>query len=440
MGGNDANARAMAGETVDPDEPPKKVAPEAELEGPPDDGGPWDYPEAGDAPAAPAVASKKPAPASEGAAPSKWASLWQNVGPWLAEKPPERRWLLNWPKHPHPQGTVTGGDGCLPCGVVGVLAASGGAGKTRAAVALAVSVATGEPWLADSRPGADQVAGPVPGFEVATPGRALLILGEETPEECHRRLWHVVEDLRLPVHLRRLVADRVEVLPLAGVVAPLTQGQRAENPGDLTVDALALEAELRARAPYALVVVDPLSRMAGEGSEVDNALATRFMQVVEKLAKAAGGDDGPATALVVHHMSQSGAQGASTGAAAVRGATGLVDGARWVATLLPDPNLPREYARFELVKTNYSRAGGELLARGPHGELYVQSHGPGSDYEHRADLAEVEKDELKKAAQKRREELKNTRSGEAGGARSKKKAPAASKKAPSSDTDDNGGY
>lgn len=124
-------------------------------------------------------------------------SLWRALEPTLLTDPPEpRRWLL---RHPDPESADIGandGSGLLPLGKVGVLSAEGGAGKTSVLVALALSVATGRPWLGHFRVD-----------EAARRGRVLLALGEEDEEEVHRRLYAASEALGLDGESRKEAAS-----------------------------------------------------------------------------------------------------------------------------------------------------------------------------------------------------------------------------------------
>src|SRR5262245_66496357 len=86
---------------------------------------------------------------------------------WFSEVPRDREWLL--------KDSRANGRGVLPAGKVGGLIAAGGIGKTMVLTQLALAVAGGFRWL-DT-------------FDV-TPGRVLLVLGEEDEEEARRRTYH----------------------------------------------------------------------------------------------------------------------------------------------------------------------------------------------------------------------------------------------------------
>lgn len=228
--------------------------------------------------------------------------------------PPRRAWLLTQPN----------GLGVIPRGKVGLLAAEGGCGKTSALLALAVSLATGRPWFGQ--------------FMVPDDlgGRILLLLGEEDEAEIHRRLYGIAEGLRLSQREREACAARITAVPLAGVPVSLTEATGAPTP---------LVAELCNRLAsdeWALIALDPLSRFAGPDTEVDNTLATRFVQVCEQVTEARGH---PAVIVAAHSSKQSRRQGSVD----LRGATGLGDAARLVMTLRRD----RDIVLFGVSKSNY---------------------------------------------------------------------------------------
>ena len=272
---------------------------------------------------------------------------WRPASTLLTSRPPVRRWLLRLPTRdggPCPPGD---GDGLIPRGRVGILAAGGGTGKTIALCQLAVSVASGRDWL---------------GFEVdaaARRQRVLLALAEEDADECHRRLYAAAEALGLSDVERLAVESRIVVLPLAGhpvgIVAPDGDGGVVTTP---LLDELQRRLGERPE-PWALIALDPLSRWSAGGAEGSNELATRLIQACETLAKAPG----TPSVWIAHHSSKLARR---AGEADVRGVTGLEDGARFVLTMTREEDL----VRLELVKSNYARAPEPLLL-----ERIVGGHG-----------------------------------------------------------------
>lgn len=264
-----------------------------------------------------------------------WKELGE-LGDVFGKAPRPRRWLLR---------------DVLPLGKLGVLAAAGGVGKTMAIVQLSLSVATGKDWLGT--------------FTVPTEstGRVLLALGEEDEEEVHRRLYNAARAMSLSAEEKELALKRIVVLPLAGTHVALTHGT---NAGDIETDAhKALLQKMQSHADdWRLVVFDPLARFAGPDAEKDNAAATRFVETAESFCKAPG----TPTVLLIHHSAQhargeSGAAGDDASHAA-RGATGLTDGSRWVASLrdrkvpCDDADIRRRLGRLaelRIHKNNYAK-------------------------------------------------------------------------------------
>lgn len=265
-----------------------------------------------------------------------WSDLVTTIDPeWLSTPPPKRSWLLRDSRRPN-------ADGVLPLGKVGMLLAEGGIGKTMSQVQFAVAVATGGMWL-DT-------------FSVASPGRTLLILGEEDAEEGRRRLFNAVRSAKVA---HQDVIDNVVLLPLAGI--PCSMIDRGERQPIDSPFLVWLRTFVRDNGPFRLIVVDPLSRFAGQDAETDNAAATRFIQALESLATISG-----ATVLVTHHTNKaSRAKDADVDGSSSRGSTALGDGGRWTAILsatskkVSDPDAQErlgEIVTFKFGKSNYNRA------------------------------------------------------------------------------------
>lgn len=262
-----------------------------------------------------------------------WAAM-RDLGEWLDVEPPPRRWLLQ-------RDQV----GVLPRGVVGMLVAPGGRGKTMALVQLAVALATGGRWLGT--------------FQPSSPGRVVLALAEEDLEEMRRRLFVCARDLG--DEERRLAAENIVPLGLAGEQVGLVQHEQ----GGAVVPS-AVHEELVARlsvSEHVAVILDPLSRWA-PGVEGDNAGATAAVQALEQLTKSPG----LPTVLIAHHNSKwARREGNKAESAGARGVTALFDGVRWEAKLLGETE--RDLA-FAITKNNYAPATEPVeLVRGAGGYL-----------------------------------------------------------------------
>jgi RecA-family ATPase len=253
-----------------------------------------------------------------------WRTL-ADAGVSITATPSARAWLLK-----------KGDAGVLPLGKAGVIAAAGGTGKTMLLTQLALAVAAGKPWLGVFQP--DHV-GPV-----------LLALAEEDMPEIHRRMHNAAKTMDLAGDLAKKAEQNIVALPLAGYPVALTA---RDERGNIAQTAILRELRDKLNAStqdWKLVILDPLARWAAEGSETDNAAATRFVQACEVLTSVRGNP----TVLVAHHSS---AASARSGESNVRGVTAIVDGFRWAAVLDAVPSgegRPYRGARLRHRKSNYS--------------------------------------------------------------------------------------
>ena len=209
----------------------------------------------------------------------------------------------------------------VPFGRVVLLTGQGGAGKSHLALTLAVGLAAGVPVGSFYVRPQDRVRIGV--------GRSLVVFGEETPDEIEARLDAVCrsvrfktsssgDDLRVGLNddQRALVRDRVDYLAGCGHDLRLTgrEGEPEQTAGDLVerIKQAAADGD-----PYALVVLDPMTRFNG-ADENDNAAAARLVTALERLT-----NDTRTTVVVVHHSGKG--EAAATNS---RGASALVDNAR----------------------------------------------------------------------------------------------------------------
>ena len=271
---------------------------------------------------------------------------------WATEAPPKRPDLLTFEDRDHR------GDRCrstlLHRGVVGLLVAPGGVGKTQALVQLAIAVASGGSWLER--------------YDVDQGGRVLLALAEEDATEIRRRVWKALRALRFRAqkqadhdrisraHVedahRALVSrvygpeGRLYPLGLAGCDVGMLNGEDEPR----LEWATAFRRRLTELGPWSCIILDPLSRWGGPNVETDNHAATRAITILERLTSE---DLGSPAVLMAHHANKAALSSDQTDQGAARGASGLVDGARWVANLDSIRNQPHR-VRMRVVKSNYA--------------------------------------------------------------------------------------
>lgn len=268
------------------------------------------------------------------------------VGELLDREPPEREWLVT---------------DRVPLGVVGLLAAAGGTGKSMATLQLAVSVCTGVPWLQ---------------MPMGEPGPVLIFSAEDDRDEVHRRLSRVVGMYRDNVTGYGLldhdawnehdesIRRRLFVFDRVGENNQLTRKVHGTTERTEFAERVIRTAHQAPEAPR-LIVLDPLSRFDG-GEPNDNADGTRLVEAAEQIRKQTG-----ATVLLPHHVAKASMKDSEAGQEAVRGASGLVDGARWVGLLQTmgsdtakhygiEETEAGRYVRFSTPKANYSAPWGAL--------------------------------------------------------------------------------
>lgn len=227
--------------------------------------------------------------------------------------------------------------GAVREGKTGLLAAQGGAGKTRLLCELAVDMASGKPWMG--------------AYEASSPGKVLLVLAEEDGEEARRRLFAATSGLTEKQMVE--AADRIMLVPLAGVPCNLLEKDEVGNstPSFFYQD---LVSGVARRGPWRLVILDPLSRFADDDTEESARAATRFVQQLEALSLAL---DGEPAVWVAHHTTKSSREKDRKGDAravtggAIRGSGALVDAVRWASTLTKEDD---GGLTFRCVKSNLS--------------------------------------------------------------------------------------
>lgn len=272
------------------------------------------------------------------------------VSEFLDNEPLPRAWLL---------------DKLLPCGVVGLLAAGGGTGKSFLLLQLAICIATGRPFL---------------GLSVSSPGSVLLICGEDERDELHRRLWQIVSFMRdqegFTADDQAAIGEHLYVASRVGednLLTTVVDGQAIRT--DI-VQRIELTAE---QIPnLKLIGLDPASRFRG-GDENNNDHATRFVEAAESLRSVTG-----ATVLILHHMSKDGLRAGTEQlrAESLRGASALLDGVRWAAGMATlckdkakeyhvDSDDAKNYVRLDVVKNNYGSPWDGLWLRRQNGGVLV---------------------------------------------------------------------
>lgn len=228
-------------------------------------------------------------------------------------------------------------------GTVGMLASPGGSGKSMWALEALCAQAGGE--------GADLL-----GIHPPAQGRAVYLCLEDPALVLQHRLYAIGQLIN--PEARERVTESLDVFPACGRALNLLEPRQR--------DGLA-----RALEGVRVTVIDTLSR-AHQADENSNAQMAQLVSGLEWICERTG-----AAILLLHHSRKGGAGDGGEAQHSARGASALVDNARWAATLNRmseieaetmadaehslDPLLPTRvcerrgfYVRFDASKVNYA--------------------------------------------------------------------------------------
>ena len=240
-------------------------------------------------------------------------------------------------------------------GTTGCVVAPGGVGKSWWSLLACHSVACG-------------AAGDILGLGVPVPGPALYVAAEDPISVIRLRVWQIGQ--RLCEAAREQAARNLRVVPALGA--------------GIDVEDLGYWAEIQTLARGCrLVILDTLSRIH-QRDETSPGEMRAVVARIEALAAQSG-----AAVLYVHHVAKSAIrEGRLDDSTAVRGATVLVDHARWVAALIRMDSADaeargltrdeaRDWLRLVITKGNYGAAtNDEVWYRRDIGGVLVRDEPP----------------------------------------------------------------
>ncbi len=207
----------------------------------------------------------------------------------------------------------------IPAGVPMLLAAAGGTGKSFISLDLAVKVAGGRAdW--------DEEKLYAFGGRVRTFGKVVFLTAEDGKAAVHRRFSAVC-----PPDLRERVFENLIAVPLPDAGGAYPWVIQTPNGSVNTPEYVETRRQLLEIDDLALVIVDPLQVFAATDITADPKHAQAWWRIISSLCADTG-----ATVMVTHHMRKDGAFSIKTltdARQAIRGTTGLVDGARLAYSL-----------------------------------------------------------------------------------------------------------
>lgn len=163
--------------------------------------------------------------------------------------------------------------GFLPKGIVAMLVGAGGIGKTHLLSQLAISIATGTPFINKFTPtiwcGEEKK------------GNVFIGLGENQYEDIHRLLYKSSKKFRnTQPDILIEASSRIAVFSFCGQQAAFIENKK---PSRYFQDLKTRLAEAAPPGGWSLIILDPVSRLLGADAEIDNAIATQFIALLEEL-------------------------------------------------------------------------------------------------------------------------------------------------------------
>jgi len=255
---------------------------------------------------------------------------------WLTKVPPKRQYLFN------SKEAFGFENGFLPEGKACMIVSPGGCGKTFLLTHCALAAATGTTWLH---------------AKATRPVKVLFIAAEEDESELWNRFHNMARGLGFlnKPEIMNLALDNVIPLPTRG-----SNQRLIDEKGEPKEFYYKLKAAIENNIDIKLVILDPASRFMGNETEVKNAAATDWVNLIEALTLVGG----KPTLLIAHHANKSAIRPVGNDKnptfdqSMARGASALIDGFRWVLGLQRseiENNLRSIF--IKLLKSNYSPLG-----------------------------------------------------------------------------------
>ena len=235
-------------------------------------------------------------------------------------------------------------------GIVGALIGAGGIGKTHWLAELALSVASGHKFLGHC--------------SIIKRGYVCIIMGENSDDDIWRLMRKTFKAMfnlsGISPHDREVIESsqgnaigcKVALLSVVGMNAAFIN---EDNRPSLFFEKILND--LKDKAPddgWSLIILDPISRFLGSEAEKDNAAATQFVALMERITKECKGNP---TVLFGHHMGKEAIRKEETDQADARGSSALTDGVRLQINLkglkASDGKSPHQI-KMKVVKSNHT--------------------------------------------------------------------------------------
>lgn len=238
--------------------------------------------------------------------------------------------------------------GFLPKGIVAMLIGAGGIGKTHLLSQLALSIATGTPWLEKFT--TTKYCG------MMGKGNVFLGMGENQYDDIHRVLYKSAKILRkhqpdlLQEDILKEASKRIAAFSFCGQQAAFIENK---NTSIYFRDFKNRLIDITPKEGWSLIILDPVSRLLGADAETDNAAATQFIALLEELVIELPGNP---TVLFAHHVNKAAIKlNVSQDQTAARGSSALTDGVRWQVNFSKSEEKNEHRLRIlKMTKSNFT--------------------------------------------------------------------------------------
>jgi hypothetical protein len=262
----------------------------------------------------------------------------------LVDKPPTKPMLL---EYANDNGLPLG---FLPKSIVAMLVGAGGLGKTHLLAQLAISIASGSPFL--------ELFSTTQYCGEEKKGNVFIGLGENQYEDIHRLFYKASKKLRekQPDIIKKdpiqEATKRIAPFSFCGQQAAfIERGTPSRYFRELKIRLI----DLAPKEGWSLIILDPVSRLLGADAEIDNAAATQFIALLEELTIDLPGNP---TVLFAHHVNKMAinANAKEQNQTAARGSSAFTDGVRWQANLFKSEN----NSVLKITKSNFTAICNEI--------------------------------------------------------------------------------
>lgn len=231
--------------------------------------------------------------------------------------------------------------GVMPKGEPCMIAAPGGTGKSFLALACAIASASGTPWLH---------------YHAKRPTKTIFIGAEDNQNTLGNRFYRLLRGMGIhnDLEIFETMKNNLALWAKKGERLPLI-----DEKGRATKVFEDLKLRIEKEGDIGLLVLDPARSFMARDTEVDNGAASEWKDLICALTELPSRP----SVLVTHHTNKTAIRGNGKDVApsfdqsAVRGASALVDGFRWILNMQKVYQNDERKIFLKIGKSNFSDDG-----------------------------------------------------------------------------------